>query len=169
MVNAENFVREYTYTASDDDSLNDARAKAANQMSKELLNEIGIYIRSETLQRGTDKDSAIVERLKTVTAGIGEFKVLNEKWDGRKYFVKAKITVDVKNAMEELEDAIEDTKKSRKLEILLEEEREKNEYLEKKVNKRTAYEPKKYKYETKKPKKDWSFGAIMSRLYGFEE
>ena len=121
------------------------------------------------MQRGTDKDSAIVERLKTVTAGIGEFKVLNEKWDGRKYFVKAKITVDVKNAMEELEDAIEDTKKSRKLEILLEEEREKNEYLEKKVNKRTAYEPKKYKYETKKPKKDWSFGAIMSRLYGFEE
>ncbi len=48
---AQEFIREHTYRASDDDSKNDSRSAALKQMQIGLLSEIGVYIESEMLMK----------------------------------------------------------------------------------------------------------------------
>jgi tetratricopeptide (TPR) repeat protein len=115
------FIREYTYTAGEADSKITSRAIALDQVKRILLEEIGVYLQSEMSIIKEEKNNVYNEltkqQIQTITAGVTETKIVEEKWNGEKYYIKASITVDPdevnnniarigadKNKLKELED-----------------------------------------------------------------
>ncbi len=91
------FIREYTYTAGEADSKITSRAIALDQIKKILLEEIGIYLQSEIQITKEEKNNVYNDLTKqqilSITAGVTETKILEEKWNGDKYYIKASIMV----------------------------------------------------------------------------
>jgi tetratricopeptide (TPR) repeat protein len=91
------FEKEYTYQASEVDSKATCRVLALDQVKKLLLQEIGVYVHSKF----TDKNSSdgktqaqAKEEITTLTAGIVNAEIMDEKWDGQKYWMKARMIAD---------------------------------------------------------------------------
>ena len=85
------FVREYTYEASEIDSKISCRAIALEQVKRLLLEELGTYVESATAVRDYQ---VAKDEITTLTAGIVQTTILDENWDGKEYWLKAKITAD---------------------------------------------------------------------------
>lgn len=92
------FIREYTYTAGEADSKITSRAIALDQVKRLLLEETGVYLQSEFTVSKEEKGGVYSEltkqQIQSITAGITETKIIEEKWTGEKYYIKASITVD---------------------------------------------------------------------------
>jgi tetratricopeptide (TPR) repeat protein len=85
------FVREYTYEAGEIDSKISCRAIALEQVKRLLLEELGTYVENVTVVR----DYQIAkDEITTLTAGIVQTTILEENWNGKEYWLKAKITAD---------------------------------------------------------------------------
>ena len=116
------FEREYTYKASEMDSKISCRAIAINQLRTELLNEIGVYVESEQLLKSTDVGGEFaqdfVENITTLSAGITKLEILDERWNGDTFWMKAAITIDKKSLEENLKQLIQDRQKTKELEDL---------------------------------------------------
>lgn len=108
-----NFTKEYTYQASEFDSKASSRILALEQVKRLLLEELGTYLISETEVKNFQmtKDQIIV-----FTAGIVSAEVIDEKWDGKTYYLKAKITADPKDVSKTVDDLRQDKQKTRELE-----------------------------------------------------
>ncbi len=91
------FLREYTYTAGEADSKITSRAIALEQVKRILLEEIGVYLHSEMTTTKEEINEVYNEltkqQIQSITAGITETKIVEEKWNGEKYYIKASITV----------------------------------------------------------------------------
>jgi len=85
------YVKEYTYQASEVDSKLSCRTIAMEQVKRLLLEELGTYLISETAVKDFQLTS---DRISSLTAGIVMTVILEENWDGKSYFLKAKITTD---------------------------------------------------------------------------
>ena len=85
------FIREYTYDASEIDSKISCQAIALEQVKRLLLEELGTYLESVTVVKDYRLDK---DQITTLTAGIVQTTILDEKWDGKQYWLKAKITAD---------------------------------------------------------------------------
>jgi tetratricopeptide (TPR) repeat protein len=84
-------IRDYTYSAGDADSKLTCRTIALEQVKRLLLEELGTYLVSNT----EVKDSALTkDEIVTYTAGAVVTVVIEERWNGEEYFLKAKITAD---------------------------------------------------------------------------
>ena len=143
------FEKEYSYQASEADSKLTSKAIALEQVKRLLLEELGVYLEAKT----EVKDFQITkDEIITLTAGIVEVQVLNENWDGRVYFIQARITADpdeITNAIDLLRKdrtkikELEETKRKEEG-LLLERERLKKELMtvksEKKQEKTDAYQ-----------------------------
>lgn len=116
------FEREYTYQASELDSKASCRAIAINQLRAQLLNEVGVYVESEQLLKTTDTKGVFsqnfTESIATISAGITKLQVIDEKWDGTTFWMKAAITIDKKSLEESLNQLIADRRKVKELEDL---------------------------------------------------
>jgi len=114
------FEREYTYKASDLDSKISSRAIVVNQLRSTLLNEIGVYVESEQILKTSDVSGKFsqdfVENIATISAGITNLKILDEKWNGETFWMRASITVDKTNLEESLKQLIADRQKLKELE-----------------------------------------------------
>ena len=114
------FTRDYTYTAGEADSKITARSISLDQVKRILLEEIGVYLRStlETEKKEVDTSYSEVtkEQLTSITAGITETKILDERWTGEKYYIKAEITVDADDVKEKLNRVLEDQDQTKNLE-----------------------------------------------------
>lgn len=102
------FIRDYSYQASEADSKLTARAIASQQLKALLISEVGVFIQSETnlnkisnLQKetttGKSKEILIenyTEKIQAISAGIVEMKIIDERWDGSTYYIKAEISID---------------------------------------------------------------------------
>jgi Mg-chelatase subunit ChlD len=92
------FLREYVYEAGEADSKISSRAIALGQVKQLLLEELGSYIQSEIVvastENGGDFKSFSRSELRSITAGITETKIIEEKWNGEQFYLKANITVD---------------------------------------------------------------------------
>ncbi|MDD5712819.1 MAG: tetratricopeptide repeat protein [Smithellaceae bacterium] len=107
------FIKEYTYQASDFDSKISSRAIALEQAKRLLLEEVGSYLISET----NVKDFQLTkDRITALTGGIVQTEILDEKWDGKTYYLKAKMTVDPDEVAKSLEGMKQNSQKSRELE-----------------------------------------------------
>ena len=117
------FQREYTYRASDDDSKNSARESAVKELRSELLREIGVYIESyleiESISDQKGDRDYIREEIKQITAGTVETKILDERWDGSRFFVEAIVTIDPDNVVESVNRALENRSASAELARML--------------------------------------------------
>jgi len=113
------FIREYTYKASEADSKVSCRAIATSELRTELLNELGVYVESNDLLSSNDAKGKFSqdfkEKISTITAGITKFDILDEKWDGQTFWMKASIKVDTTSLKESLKRISEDHRKIREL------------------------------------------------------
>lgn len=116
------FEREYTYKASEIDSKMSSRAIAITQIRVALLNEIGVYVQSESLLKtsevGGKFSQDFVETVSTVSAGITKLVVIAEKWNGENFWMKASITIDEAILAESLRAIIQDKQKLKQMEDL---------------------------------------------------
>lgn len=107
------FVRDYTYQASEVDSKQSSRIIATEQVKRLLLEELGTYLESHTevVNYQLSKD-----QITTLTAGVVKTKIIEEKWDGEKYWMKAKIDADPDDVANEIEKLRSNRKKVKELE-----------------------------------------------------
>ncbi len=107
------FIKEYTYQASEADSKISSRAIALEQVKRLLLEELGTYIESHTevINFQLTKD-----QITALTAGIVQTQILNEKCDGDKYWIRAKIDADALEVVKAVDSLRRDREKSKELE-----------------------------------------------------
>jgi Flp pilus assembly protein TadD len=105
-------VREYTYQAGDADSKLSCRAIALEQVKRLLLEELGTYIVSQTeVQNSTLTKDEIV----TYSAGAVVTVVIEERWNGVEYYMKAKVTADADEVAKSVAALHEDKDKAAEL------------------------------------------------------
>jgi DNA repair exonuclease SbcCD ATPase subunit len=93
------FIREYTYKASETDSKVSSRQKALTEVKVLLIEELGTYVESYVNQEIIDENGVITKdffsnEITTLSGGTTETKILEERWDGYEYYVKAEIMAD---------------------------------------------------------------------------
>ncbi|MFH1258585.1 MAG: tetratricopeptide repeat protein [Elusimicrobiota bacterium] len=117
---AKTFLREYSYRASEADSKITARSIALNHVKTLLLEEIGVYIESNFEDTAKESKSGIEQLTKqqivSITAGVTETKILEEKWDGLTYYIKAEIKVDIDDVSKKVREISKDRNKAKELE-----------------------------------------------------
>jgi tetratricopeptide (TPR) repeat protein len=110
------FERDYTYQASEVDSKVTARTFATEQMRTELLREVGEFLHSEITLARSDTSERFAQKIEAITAGIVEMKILDERWDGATYYIKAEMTVDPKEVNRRIAEVLNDKQKTKELE-----------------------------------------------------
>jgi len=107
------FIEEYTYQASEADSKLSSRVIALEQIKRLLLEKLGTYLESQTEVKNfkLTKDQIVI-----LTAGIVKTEIVDEKWDGKIYFLRAKIATDPKDVVASINKLREDRLKTKELE-----------------------------------------------------
>jgi len=107
------FEKDYTYQASEIDSKVTARAIALEQVKRLVLEELGTYLMSET----EVKDFRLTkDKVVTLTAGVVQTEILNEKWDGEKYYLRARIKAEPNEVAAAVDRLRKDTQNLKELE-----------------------------------------------------
>lgn len=102
-VNADVFIREYTYRASENDSKVTARKHALDHLKAQVLQEVGTNLHHViTARRDGSGARSEQEVLRVVTAGLSSIVVLKEYWNGESFYVKARISVDTSQVLNTL-------------------------------------------------------------------
>ena len=107
------FIEEYTYQASEIDSKVSCRAIALEQVKRRLLEKLGTYLESHT---EVSNFQLTKDQITSLTAGIVLAEILEEKWDGEKFWLKAKIAADPNGVTKTIDDFRKDLQKTRDLE-----------------------------------------------------
>ncbi len=104
------YVKEYTYQASEADSKLSSRTIALEQVKRLLLEELGTYLISETAVKDFELTK---DQISSLTAGIVMTVILDEKWDGRTYFLKAKIATETDELIKSINNVRRDQEQSK--------------------------------------------------------
>ncbi|MCX5751991.1 MAG: tetratricopeptide repeat protein [Candidatus Saganbacteria bacterium] len=109
------FEREYTYQASEADSKLTSRAIALEQVKRLLLEELGTYLESQT---EVESLQITKDQILNLSAGVVQTIILDETWDGKVYWMKAKIDVDPDKVISDLDNLRKDRQKAQEYESL---------------------------------------------------
>ncbi len=91
MATSREFIENYTYSAGESDSKLTCRMVSLIEIKRLLLEKIGTYLETRIeIKNFTIEKEEIV----ALTAGIVKLEILDEKWDGEKYSLTAKIEAD---------------------------------------------------------------------------
>lgn len=107
------FEKEYTYQASEIDSKVSSRAIALEQIKRLLLDAVGTYLISETKVKNSQLTK---DQITTYSAGVVSAEVIDEKWDGKTYYLKAKVSADPDEVAKSIKTIGEDKQKKKELE-----------------------------------------------------
>ena len=110
------FICEHTYPAGDNDNKNTSRTIATVEMRNKLLWEVGTYIRTEQILVTTGSSQEYAEKTEAITAGIVEMKILDEKWNGETYCIKAEMTIDPNEVEQKIKEIVDFKLKVKELE-----------------------------------------------------
>lgn len=89
--NTVTFEKEYRYQASDADSKLSCRTISLEQVKRLLLEQLGTYIDGESQV----KDFKLTkDQITTLMAGIVKVEIIDEQWDGKTHYLKAKLSAD---------------------------------------------------------------------------
>ncbi len=93
------FIREYYYKAGETDSKVTSRQKALTEVKALLIEELGIYVESYVNHVVKEENGVITKdfftnEIKTLSTGTTETKILEERWDGYEYYIKAEVVAD---------------------------------------------------------------------------
>ena len=107
------FVEEYTYQASKLDNRLSSRVIAFEQVKRLLSGKLGIYLKGETEVKNIQltKDQIVI-----MTAGIVRAEIIDEKWNGKTYYLKAEILADPKEVIKSIGLLRQDRRKTKELE-----------------------------------------------------
>ena len=98
LANAEVFVREYTYNASENDSKVSARKAALRQLQLLLIEEVGITVRSnyfkEVSLKNDTASKTINDKYESFSQAITKSKILEQTWNGEKFYIKVEMDID---------------------------------------------------------------------------
>jgi len=103
------FERQYQYRAGDMDSLISCRIIALEQVKRLLLEELGVYLETNTEVKNFQLTK---DKVTVLTAGIVSTKILDEKWDGKTYYLRARIIADPDDVVKKLDALRKDRHKS---------------------------------------------------------
>jgi septal ring factor EnvC (AmiA/AmiB activator) len=133
------FIREYTYNASEDDSKNSSRNKAISQLKSILSEEVGTHIESSLDIKDTSKKgvstSYVKSEINSLSASITKLKILDEKWNGVTYYVKASVKINEEQTMMLLIEAIKAKASKKDIKRLNKILKEQNGHLDKSYSK----------------------------------
>lgn len=101
---AETYIREYTYHASEADSKLSSRTISLQEVKRELLNELGTHITS-LINIRKDSDGSIYgeDDIVSLSAGFTSVEILDERWDGKTYYLKAQLKADPKEVLKSID------------------------------------------------------------------
>jgi chromosome segregation ATPase len=100
------FIREYKYNASDTDSKVSSRKKAIAQLKSILSEEVGVHIQSSFDVKQTSHNKYVKKEINQLSASITKLKILEEKWNGVTYYIKASVKINEEQTMLLLLEAI---------------------------------------------------------------
>lgn len=107
------FVKEYTYQASELDSKYSSRTISLEIIKRQLLEELGTCLVSTT----EVKDFRLSrDQITTYSAGVVGVELIEDRWDGRTYWIRARMTADPKEVASALQKIIQDETKTKELE-----------------------------------------------------
>jgi tetratricopeptide (TPR) repeat protein len=128
------FEREYTYQASELDSKNSSKIIASNLLRQEILDEVGVYLASETKLITSEVNGVLAqdfkENIDIITSGIVKFQVLDESWDGKTYWIKARIIIDEASIQSALDALVYDRNRMTELSQIRQDLNKANEEIE---------------------------------------
>jgi hypothetical protein len=107
------FIKEYTYQASDFDSRISSRTIALEQVKRLLLEELGTYLEGSTEVKNFQLTK---DKIVALTAGIVQTQIVEEKWDGKTYWLRAEVKADPENIAKSIDALRKDQKKAEGLE-----------------------------------------------------
>ena len=107
------FIREYMYQAGDEDSKNSSRVISLREVKRLLLEELGTYLESVT---EVQNFKLTKDQIVTLTAGIIQTELIEEKWDGKTYRLKAKIVADSIGVIKAIDILRQDRQKTKEME-----------------------------------------------------
>ena len=133
------FVREYTYKAGEADSKLSSKTLALKEVKTLLLEEIGVYLSSEfenkieqkQVKGKTEFKQLTKSNIITLAAGITKTTILDEKWNGETYYLKAEIIVDIDDTKRKLNELVNDKAKTKELEDIQAKNKEANDVIDK--------------------------------------
>jgi hypothetical protein len=117
------FIREYFYKASETDSKVTSRQKALTEVKVLLIEELGTYVHSYVNHVVTDENGVITRdfftnEIKTLSTGTTETKILEERWDGYEYYIKAEIIADPEEVVKRINETLSVRKSSEAVDSL---------------------------------------------------
>lgn len=96
IVLSQTFIKEYTYRASEKDSKVDARNNTMLELKKMVIEEVGTLVITDTYLN-KDDEITINSKTRIISESITKTKILDEQWDGYKYYMKVEIFIDKKD------------------------------------------------------------------------
>ena len=109
------FIKEYTHHAGDEDSRNSSRIISLREVKRLILEELGTYLESHTEVKNFQLTKDMIT---TLTAGIVSTEVIEDKWNGKEYWLKAKITANPQDVMKAIDNLRNDRVKVKELDEL---------------------------------------------------
>ena len=133
------FVKEYTYKAGEADSKLSSKTLALKEVKTALLEEIGVYLSCEfeneieqkQVNGKTEFNQLTKSNIITLSAAITKTTILDEKWNGETYYLKAEIIVDIDDAKKKLKELVNDKAKIKELEDIQAKNKEANDVIDK--------------------------------------
>jgi tetratricopeptide (TPR) repeat protein len=107
------FEKEYAYQASEDDSKNSSKTIALREVKRLLLEELGMYLEVQTEVKNFQLTK---DQINILTAGIVKTEILDERWDGKVYWLKASISADPNLVASSINSLRKDREKTKELE-----------------------------------------------------
>ena len=98
LVFAQTFIKEYTYNAGENDSKVSARNAALAQIKRLVIEEVGVNVRSSYFKQIKDDNNKISrnisDKLELFSQGVTQTTILEERWNGEQFYLKAKVVID---------------------------------------------------------------------------
>lgn len=97
------YIRDYTYQASEIDSKVSARKISLIFLKEALLSEIGTYVDSSVnIFNSSTGIKVSSQKIRSITEGFIKAEILQEKWNGVTFYIKAKLLADPDEIAEKL-------------------------------------------------------------------
>jgi TPR repeat protein len=110
------FTRDYTYIAGEADSKISARQMAMQEVKRDLLSEIGTHIYSRIdMSKNSEGETNAKQEIRAMTAGLVKVDVLEERWNGYEFYIKAKMVADPKEILKRIRNLAENDEEKIKL------------------------------------------------------
>jgi len=122
------FEREYTYQASEADSKLSSRTFSLAEVKRGLLEELGTYLESITEVKNFQLTR---DEITVLTAGIVKVEIVDERWDGKTYWLKARIAADPDEVIKSIDALRKDRETTKKLNKITKENQRLKEELKK--------------------------------------